>query len=192
MDGDDIARLAYLGLLGAFIAGSLFLRGREGMGRNLQALAIWVLIFLGVIAAYGLWNDIRGEVLPRQAVLADGAIEVPMAPDGHYHLTLEVNGTPVRFVVDTGATDIVLSQRDAARVGLDPDNLAYVGSAFTANGVVEIAPVELAEVRLGPLVDRDIRAVVNAGALDGSLLGMGYLSLFDRIEIENGTLLLSR
>jgi len=192
MNGDDIARLAFLGLLTAAIVGSYLLHNRGNLGKVAQQAAIWGLIFLGVIAVVGLWGDIRTSVTPRQAMASDGQIEVPRSPDGHYYLTLGINGTPVRFVVDTGATDMVLSQQDALLAGLDPDGLAYLGSAQTANGTVRTATVRLESVTLGDFTDSNLRAVVNQGELDSSLLGMGYLGLFDRIEIADGQLILSR
>lgn len=192
MDGDLIARLAFLGLITASLVGWLVLQMRGNLSRTLQQLAVWALIFVGVVAAIGLWSDIRRDVVPAQAMLADGRIEVPRGRDGHYHLQLRVNGAAIDFVVDTGATDIVLSRADALRAGFDPDTLAYIGSAQTANGTVAIAPVSLDLVELGQMQDRNLRAVVNGGALDGSLLGMGYLHLFARIEIAEGRLILTR
>jgi aspartyl protease family protein len=105
---------------------------------------------------------------------------------------LEVNGTPVEFVVDTGATGVVLSQRDADRVGLDAANLVYLGRAMTANGEVRTAPVRLDSMALGGIVDRNIPAWVNEGALDTSLLGMTYLQRWTRIEIAQDELILTR
>ena len=66
-------------------------------------------------------------------------MEVPRSADGHYYLTMEVNGAPIRFVVDTGATELVLSRADAERAGIDTGGLIYSGRAFTANGMVETA-----------------------------------------------------
>jgi aspartyl protease family protein len=192
MDGDMIARLAYLGLLAAALGGWFFMQVRGNPGKTMQMIAVWVLIFVGVVAGYGLWNDIRQEVAPSQAMLAENVVSVPRSADGHYHLVLGINGVPVEFVVDTGASDMVLSQRDAARVGLDPATLAFTGVALTANGEVRTAPVRLDRVELGAITDTGLRAVVNEGAMDVSLLGMGYLGLFDRIEIAGDELILTR
>ena len=104
-------------------------------------------------------------------------MEVPRAFDGHYYLTLDLNGVPVDFVVDTGATDMVLTRADAARIGLDPDALAYTGVAGTANGQVRTARVRLDEVSLGGILDRNLPASVNEGVMDTSLLGMSYLRM---------------
>jgi aspartyl protease family protein len=193
MDSNDIPRLAYLVLLGVAVGGWLIAEGRGSLGRTLRTALAWGLIFLGVIAGYGLWSDVRTDLVPRQSVVTEGGrIEVPRAFDGHYYLTLGLNGTPVRFVVDTGASDIVLTREDAARAGLDPAALAYSGIAMTANGQVRTARARVNEVALGPITDRDVPVSVNEGEMPGSLLGMTYLQRFSRIEIADGTLILER
>lgn len=192
MSGDDIASLLYLMLLAVAIAGWFFVQNRDSLGKLVQQAAIWGLIFVGAIAVAGLWDDIRSSFTPNQAVISDRAIEVPRSVDGHYHLTLTVNGTDVDFVVDTGASQVVLTRQDAIRVGLDPDDLRFIGSAATANGIVATAPVRLDRVALGPIEDRNLRAVVNDGELFSSLLGMEYLGRFSSIEIRDDTLILTR
>ena len=192
MSGDDIGSLAFLGLMGLVIAASYFVSQRDNMGRVAQQAAIWGLIFVGVIAAYGMWGDIQSDVIGRQSIDDGGQISVPRRGDGHYYLTLEINGQPINFVVDTGATQVVLAKEDARRIGINPDTLNYLGSANTANGVVRTAQVRLNEVVLGPFIDQNVRAVVNDGEMDGSLLGMTYLSLFESLEIRSNELVLTR
>lgn len=192
MSTDQFMQLTYLVLLGLAIAGSAIVAGKNNWSKMAQQAAIWALIFVGVIGAYGLYEDIRNDVAPRQALVEGGTIAVPRSPDGHYHLTLDINDTPVRFMVDTGATQMVLSQRDAIRLGFDPADLDYIGRALTANGEVRTAPVTLSQVSLEGITDRGVRAVVNGGAMDSSLLGMSYLRLWDRIEIADNQLILQR
>lgn len=193
MTGDQIGQLTYLALLGGAIAFWLLLRNRTRLGQMAQYAAVWGLIFLGAIAAVGLWGDIRQTVAPRQNVMADeGRIAVPRAPDGHYYLTLDVNGVPVRFVVDTGASQVVLTREDAQRVGIDTGELAYLGRAMTANGEVRTAPVRLESIGTGPIRDDGFNAWVNSGEMPESLLGMSYLQRFDSIQIADGQLLLTR
>ncbi|OCX66500.1 aspartyl protease [Thioclava sp. SK-1] len=191
MSGDTFGSLVYLVLLLLAIGGALLFDFRN-LGKRLQQLAIWGLIFMGVIAAAGLWDDIKGSLLPQQAVMGDGRIEAPLGPDGHFYLSARVNGVPIRFVVDTGATNIVLSQDDARRAGIDPDALAYVGRANTANGTVRTAPIRLQTLDLGPIHDTQVRATVNGGQMNGSLLGMDYLTRFARVELTRGKLVLER
>ena len=123
--------------------------------------------------------------------MSDGSIEVPMAPDGHYYLSATVNGSRVRFVVDTGASNIVLTAADARRAGFDPLTLAYTQRANTANGSVDTAPVTLDSVEIAGFGDEAVHAVVNAGDLDTSLLGMAYLSRY-QLTFANDVMTLAR
>ena len=193
MGSIETAELIYFVVLLAMVGGWFFLQTKEGLNRTLQYAAVWAMIFIGAAAAVGLWQDItRDARTPQFSVAGADQIIVPRSRDGHYYLSLDVNGTPVRFVVDTGATDIVLTGRDAARAGIASDELSYVGRANTANGQVRTAFVRLDEVSLGTITDRDVPAVVNEGEMEQSLLGMGYLQRWARIEIAAGELILTR
>jgi aspartyl protease family protein len=193
MSGYDVENLVYLVILGALIAGFFFVQNRQSLNRTLQHGVLWGLIFLGVIAGYGLWQDVERQLMPRQAVFAEqGRVVVPRSPDGHYHLTLDVNGAPVHFVVDTGASGVVLSQKDAETAGLPMEELVYLGRAMTANGEVRTAPIRLDTIALGGIVDAHVPAWVNSGDLDTSLLGMAYLQRWEKIEITRGELILTR
>lgn len=193
MDNVELPRLIYLVLLGTAVAGWFIAENRQNLGQTARMALVWGMIFVGMIAGYGLWQDVRREVLPRQAMLENGAsIEVPRQADGQFHLTLRLNGEPVEFLVDTGATDIVLSLEDAERVGLDPDNLAFLGSARTANGTVSTAFATVDEIALGSMQFDRVRVAVNGGDMRGSLLGMSFLSRFDRLQIEGDMLRLER
>lgn len=192
MDGDQTAQFIFLALLGSAIAGGFIVQNRHQMGKVAQQASVWGLIFIGVIAAIGLWGDIRDDVMPRQSAFAGGVTEVPRQRDGHFYLTLQVNGQPIEFLVDTGATQVVITKSDADLVGIDVANLAFLGTAYTANGPVNTATVRLNTVQLGEITDNDIRALVNEGELDQSLLGMSYLGLYARIEITGDALILTR
>jgi len=191
MDLQDFPRLAYLVLLGIAVVGWFLIENRQRLGKTLRSAFAWLLIFVGVIAGLGLWEDIRDDVAPRQAVFDDGArIEVPRGPGGHYHLTVAMNGTPVEMVLDTGATSVVLNRADAERIGIDVGALRFSGVANTANGQVRTARVRIDEIRLGSRVDRNFTVLVNDGELSTSLLGMDYLERFERLEISDGRLVL--
>lgn len=193
MNEDMLMRVVFLVILLLCIGGSFWTAMRNDLSKTMQQAAIWVLIFMGMVGGIGLYNDIAGKHLPRQSVAGSGAeIIAPRYRDGHYHLTLAVNGVDVAFLVDTGASQVVLTKDDARRIGLNPDTLRYSGQAYTANGVVQTAPVVLDSVQLGDIVDRGLPAVVNGGDMDGSLLGMTYLEAFSSIEIKDNALVLKR
>ncbi len=71
MDGTDLARLSYLVLLGAVIVFWFVVQNRQSMGKTLQQALIWALLFLGVIAGVGLWEDVRQTVRPTQSAQTD-------------------------------------------------------------------------------------------------------------------------
>ncbi|MCC5990977.1 MAG: TIGR02281 family clan AA aspartic protease [Rhodobacteraceae bacterium] len=194
MDSDQIARLIYLGLWGTVLISYVLIARRQNIGQSLRHALLWGLLFVGVAAGYGLWQDIAGS--NQVSVTGEGAVVLRAQRDGQFHLTLNVNSEPVRFIIDTGATDLVLSRRDAETVGLDPDNLAYLGQARTANGIVGLARVTLDEVTLAHddlvISDQNVPAFVNEGQLDVSLLGMGYLRRYARISIEGERMILER
>jgi aspartyl protease family protein len=193
MNTPDTGQLIYLVVLGVMVAGWFFMQTRQGLNRTLQYAAVWGMIFVGGAAAVGLWQDIsRDATRPQLSQSTAGQIVVPRARDGHYYLQLNVNSVPVNFVVDTGATEMVLTQADATRAGIDLASLNYLGRANTANGEVRTAFVKLESVSLGDVTDHNVSAVVNEGDMKGSLLGMGYLQRWGRIEIAGGELILTR
>lgn len=193
MDSFDTGRMIYLVLLGLMIIGWFITQGRTSWNRTLQQAAAWALIFGGFLAGYGLWNDISQAVRPQQAVFSEqNRIVVPRSPNGHYYIQAEVNGAPLRFVLDTGATSLVLTQSDAQAAGLDPDDLQYFSRAMTANGEVRTAPVRLDRITLGHVTDENVPAVVNEGEMSNSLMGMTYLQRWGKIEISGDRLTLTR
>lgn len=188
----DPARLAYLSLLLLALGAFVVVEFRRDAGSTTRAVLAWGLIFLAAIGAAGLWQDISREVMPRQAMLDPTRIEVPLGPDGHFHLTAELNGASVRFIVDTGASALALSPRDARRAGIDLDRLVYAGQARTANGIVPTATVRLDRVAIGDIVDENVPAMVIQADIDRSLMGMDYLRRFARISFEGDTMILER
>jgi aspartyl protease family protein len=194
LDNDQIARVIYLGVLATVLIGYAVISRQQGLGQMLRHAVLWGLLFVGVAAGYGLWQDLRAPAQLR--VTGEGAVQLRAARDGHFHVTLAINGVPVRTIVDTGATQLVLSQADAARVGLDPAKLPYLAEGRTANGTVRLARVVLDEVVLasGDLNIRDtgVAALVTEGPLDVTLLGMGYLRRFGSIRIEGDIMVLER
>jgi aspartyl protease family protein len=188
---DDQMRLLYLVVLLAGIVAFAFGGRRLRLG-HMRDLVLWLLIIGMVMIAYGFRDTLESALFPARGVQVGEAIELRRGADGHFHAELEVNGRRVRFMVDTGASDIVLSRADAAAVGIDVDSLSFGGRAQTANGVVATAPARLGSVRFGDMADTGVPAQVNGGELDASLLGMAYLDRFDRIEISGDRMRLQR
>lgn len=193
LDPDSQARVFYLVLLGAAVAFWAFQHYRNRLSQAMQHAAIWVLIFLAGVLAFGFKDQILlalDDGAARQ--INDGTVVLNRRNDGHFHATAEVDGVDIRFLVDTGASSVVLSRRDAERLGIDTATLNYLVEVQTANGRTRAARVVLDEVRLGEFVDRDVPALVNEGDLDGSLLGMTYIDRYRSFRMEGDRLFLSR
>lgn len=191
MDGDTLVRLLYLVVLASAIIGWVLIESRGRMGQAARQALAWLLIFVGLAAGYGLWQDLSASG-QRQAISQSGdQVIIDRAPDGHYYLRLTVDGTDLRFMIDTGATGIVLSDRDTDRLGIDRRGLAYLGEARTANGTIRTAQVTLRNVTLEGTPVGDLPAWVGEGRLDVSLLGMEFLGRFGRVEIARDRLILT-
>lgn len=184
-NAEDTARLIYLSILLVALLGFSLFGGPRAIVAAAGRLIVWGLVFAMAIIAYSYRDTLKGALFPATAIqMEGGGVELRRGADGHFQATLEVNGAPIRFVVDTGATDIVLSRTDAARAGVDLDALVFSGRAITANGPVRTARVRLDTVTLGDVAARNLPASVTDGALTTSLLGMAYLNRFARIEIS--------
>jgi aspartyl protease family protein len=109
---------------------------------------------------------------------------------GHFYLDAEVNGAPVHFLVDTGATVVALSPQDARAIGLAPDELNFSAVMSTANGTARAAPLQLRSLRLGQFEVEDVSAVVMEQPMAVSLLGLSFLNRLEGYSIRDGRLTL--
>ena len=196
----DRVRLVYLVLLLVLVSGSILAGRRLRLRGVAKAAALWAPI-VAVVAlgtAYrvelgAIGERVASELLPhRGSVLGDDEVRFPAGADGHFRIEALVDGTRVRFLLDTGASDIVLSPADARRIGFDPDVLRFTGFAETANGTVRTAAVRLGVIEIGPIRFEDLPASVNQAAMRGSLLGMRFLERLRSFEMRDGTLILRR
>jgi len=189
----DWEQLVYYGILLAALLGGVLLMRRGQMGKTMRQFGLWTLIFGGIVMAYGMWEDIsRNSAGSFARVNERGNVVLEKHRDGHFHATVVINGAPIDTLVDTGATLTVLTPQDATRAGFDIDRLQFSGQASTANGIVATAPIRLDRVALGPFEERNVRAAVNGGNLDKSLLGMEFLSRFGRLEITRDQLIITK
>jgi clan AA aspartic protease (TIGR02281 family) len=124
------------------------------------------------------------------AASASGEFAVHADRHGQFVVDAVLNGESVPLIVDTGASTLVLSRDDAARLGLNTQTLTYSEQYETANGVAIGAPVTLREFRVGSFSLHDVRATVLATPMPYSLLGMSVLSRFAGHEVEGNKLVL--
>src|SRR5688572_13991981 len=121
--------------------------------------------------------------------LPSGTVELKREYNGHFYADVDINGSPVRVLVDTGASGIALSRSDAQRVGLAVSAGMFEVVGEGADGAVHGEYVVLDRVSLGSKSAEKVPAVVlDAG--EQSLLGQSFLSKFDSVEIRADTMVL--
>ncbi len=129
------------------------------------------------------------EPAKAQALNAFGAVTLARAPDSHFYAEAEVNGASVRFLVDTGATSVVLTGEDARRAGIGAGD--YSARAVGAGGEIRLMPVQVSRLSLGPVALDNVPVLVaEEGKLPISLLGQSFLSRAGTVTIEGNRLTL--
>ncbi|MGD1877031.1 MAG: TIGR02281 family clan AA aspartic protease [Kiloniellaceae bacterium] len=197
---DDWVQLVKLVIILAMVSSSVFFLRRVPLGETLRNIAIWAVIGAVLLLGYsfredfsGLGARLSGELRPSRAVeRGDGVVELRAGRGGHFTVTAMVNGQPVDFLVDTGASDIVLSPSDAARIGYPTAELHFTRQYSTANGIGLGAPVRLGSLGVGDIVFYDLPASVNEAPMGQSLLGMTFLRRLSAYEVRGGVLILRR
>ena len=109
---------------------------------------------------------------------------------GHFFTAGSINGRPVQFVVDTGATSVALSVQDAERLGIDYKK-GQPGRSSTANGTVNVYLVKLASVRIGDVEVYDVDGTVVPAGMPYILLGNSFLTRFQMTR-QNDQMVLER
>ena len=189
-----LTRIGWMALIGSAVIGA----ARFNPKTALRQAAIWLAIILGLVGLYSFKNDaayigqrFMGALSPTQGVAHDdGTISFDAGSDGHFYIQALVNGGRVTFMVDTGATDVVLAPDDARRIGIDPASLVFDQFAETANGRVSGAAIRLDSLVVGSIAMNRLPATVNGADMSESLLGMEFLNRLHGWRVENGVLTL--
>jgi aspartyl protease family protein len=188
-----------IGILALISSGLLFAgRAKINWRQVLRYVSLWLIVG-GVLMLGYAWQEplknaalhLRSQVLPGEAV-ATGARELTISESdgGSYRVFANVNGTRIRFLVDTGASDIVLSPSDARRAGIDPETLKYDRPYATANGIGYGATVTLDRLEVGAITFSNVRASVQQAEMGTSLLGMTFLSRLKSYTVQDRKLVL--
>jgi aspartyl protease family protein len=134
-------------------------------------------------------SDVSSDSSSSNSTSSDGTVELDRAPDGHFYADVEINGSSVRALVDTGATGIALSREDARSAGIATSIGMPEVVGEGADGAVRGEVVELDRVTLGHKTVEDMRAVVLSRG-EQTLLGQTFLSRFDSVEIRGDKMVL--
>jgi aspartyl protease family protein len=199
MEPDQFAQFAMSAGLLTVVAAGFWHQFRHRMGANLTALLVWGALGAALVAGYAyrdeaqtLGNRMLGAVRPGSAVVGpDGTVTITRRSDGNFHVRAEVNGRPLGFQFDTGASSVVLTAESAAELGIRPAESEFSVRVSTANGVTVAAPAFLDTLRVGGIVERRVPALVSRpGALRENLLGMSFLDRLASFEVRGDRLIL--
>ena len=173
----------------------------------------FITLVAALAVALGTRDRAPGEAMAEAAPAADGAgegavylaarrdapapvgngfarVTLERAPDSHFYLDMQVNGRPMRFLVDTGASSVALSPSDARRLGLAVGPHDYTGTAQTAAGPAAFAPIRLDSMRAGALGATDVQAVVLSVETGMPLLGQSFLRRLDEVTVRGDVMTL--
>lgn len=192
-------RAVYLVLLLTMVGGSVMVGWRERAGLALKQALIWIAIGLGLVTVYSFRGEfetiamqVTGELAPSRPIETEpGVVTLRAGNDGHFHVDALVNGTHLRLMVDTGASDVALTEGDARRLGIDLSQLRFDRIYVTANGRVPGARVVLDEISIGSVTARNVEAsITQGGGLEQSLLGMSFLRQLSSVNFDGDRLTL--
>ena len=195
---DDWAHIIRMMAVLALVSSGLIFLRRINVRETARNIAIWVGIAAVLLLGYSFRNEfatvgdrIMGELLPHQAIeVGERELRINAGAGGHFHVVAHVNGEPVRFLIDTGATDIVLNREAAQRAGYDVGSLRFTRPYRTANGIGYGAPIRLDSIAIGPFGVADMPASVNDAPMSSSLLGISFLERLRSYEVRGSVMLL--
>lgn len=172
---------------------------RQHRNNSIKNILLWALIFIILIIAYAFRFELETLKARVFAVLIpsyswtnnQGQLVIARSRDGHFYLNAITNKEEIKFLVDTGASDIALTKEAAIKLGINLKKLQYTKKYYTANGISYSAPVRIKQLTIGKKTFYNLEAHVTSGGLDISLLGMSLIEDFSNFKITKDMLILS-
>jgi aspartyl protease family protein len=170
--------------------------------RNILILAVAVLLIGGYVARFADQTVMHPEAhaaavqpsyQPREPVSSGRSLILDADRQGHFKVDARIEGRHLDFMVDTGASLVIIRESDAAQIGIRPMRSDYTAAVSTANGKIKAAPAKLERVEVGGITVYDVPALVLPDdALWQNLLGVSFLSRLKRYEYANGRMVLEQ
>lgn len=196
--GLDQAYLIQMVVILALLSSGLIFARRIAVRETIRNIAIWIAIAAVLIVGLSFRDEVesvalrvRSELVPGYA-LETGEHEMVLTESsgGNYFIFGEANGVRIRFLIDTGASDTVLSPSDAMSLGIQASDLDFSRVYQTANGIGRGAPYTLESLAVGPITIPSMPVSINETEMSSSLLGMTFLRRLRSFEIQGRRLIL--
>jgi aspartyl protease family protein len=195
-------RAGYAAVIAIFLVGLVLSRGFSGLVRM---AASWLAIGLILVGGYAYRDDlfqvgarIAGVLVPGVPISGEltggpeNTVVITRASDGHFAVRARVDRAPTTFMLDTGASFVTLTPRDAARAGVDTRSLDFSTPIRTANGEIKAATVTIDTLKVGTIERHKVAALVAPpDSLDQSLLGLSFLNTLHGYAISGDRLVLT-
>ena len=179
-DAIDNAYLIRGLIIVVIFGGAAVFWSRSSLMRLAKIAGLWAVIIAALATFYLYKSDFNARFMsamdPSGVTSTEDGLIVHRSKDGHFWLRAYANDVPIRMMVDTGASNVVLSPDDAERIGFDLAELDFNGIADTANGQVTYARTELYDMSLGDTHFSNVPVTVNGTKMSGSLLGLSVLN----------------
>lgn len=197
MTGDQGADVIWYVLASTLVISALISRRFSLRGAAIMVLA-WIGIFGVALVLFSYGSEftnvavrVKNEVTGQASQRAEGdSLHIKLAMDGHFWVTGEINGTPAKFLIDSGATVTALSEDVALDAGLNLDGFGPGMAMQTANGVVVAKRSSIAGLDVGPISTTDLPIVVSDRFNGVNVLGMNFLQRLKSWRVENGEMVL--
>jgi aspartyl protease family protein len=195
----EFALVAALGAMALLVASLIVAEFRGRWVNGLRAMALWSVMLVGLVGFYSYRTELQqvagriaGELMPGETTVTPGGeVVVTRRMDGSFVVNGRVNDRDLRFIFDTGASTVVLTNETAKAIGLARSNLIFMTPVSTANGITMAAQVTIERLAVGSIDERRVRALVTkAGVLRENLLGMSFLERLASYEVRQNRLIL--
>jgi aspartyl protease family protein len=199
LDHQRFASAAIGAALVLWLLGGLRSARPSDVARFATSAMTWALLMIALTGVYayrfeaaGIVGRITGEMFPSEPQVGQGGeVIVNRRVSGEFAIGGWVNNARVTFLFDTGASTVVLTAEDARRAGVESSRLVFDIPVATANGSAMAAEARLDRIAVGPIVMRNVPAMVaRRGALDQSLLGMTFLERLKSYTVERDKLIM--
>jgi aspartyl protease family protein len=173
---------------------------RLPLGYVAKAAFAWIAIFAALFAIFSfrfefkaVWERVKADISGTAGQSVRGEdITIRRQDDGHYWLQLDVNGKPVRFMIDSGATTTAVNADTARETGIEVDTTGYPVFLNTANGSVAAQRGVIISLKIGTRELGQHDVVVSESFGDTNVLGMNFLDSMQSWKVEGNVMTLKQ
>jgi aspartyl protease family protein len=194
----ETQNIVYSVVLLVFLLMGLVGRKNLKIQTMLKYSVLWFLIIMVIISLYSYRDHFKdftsrlsSELNPTKAVKKNNQIVIREADDHHYYLTTTINNKKIIFMIDTGASDIVMSIDDAKKIGIDIAKINFNKRYQTANGIVLGGSTKIDKMIIADFEFNDVNISINQARMGKSLMGVSFLKRFKKYEFADHQLILT-